>query len=59
MTEFVRKMLKRDGYEVIQDGQTWRAIGVVHDTDDIYLTEDAAWKACRDDYYWRKEHDRD
>jgi hypothetical protein len=58
MNDFITKMLMREGYTVTQADKGWTAHGLLprHRRQTPYRSEEDAWKACREDYYWRKEH---
>jgi hypothetical protein len=58
MRDFIRKMLIREGYTVTKTERGWTAHGLLprHARSKPYRSEEDAWKACREDYYWRKEH---
>ena len=58
MNDLIRKMLLREGYTVTKGDKGWTAHGLLprHQIRGTYRSEDDAWKACREDYYWRKEH---
>lgn len=58
LNDMVRRMLLREGYTVSKVAKGWQANGLLprHKFHNIFRSEDDAWKACREDYYWRKEH---